>query len=199
MTAVILQDFHTPQHNLEESSGYSLEGSLTHDLTTSKMWLLQELARIQNEFSTVYVLGSWYGNMALYMTLVPDIKAEKIILVEKNPKFLSVSRDLLDLAGADNVQYMLKDSNSVDYRQIGDSGVVINTSLTDMPGRDWFDNIPQGTMVALQARDHDPGARFESPRSIQKKFPLAEVIYTGSKQLQDPETPYKRFMVIGIK
>lgn len=199
MTVVILQDFHTPQHNLEESSGYSLQGSLTRDLTTSKVWLLSELSKIQNQFSTIYILGSWYGNMALYMTLIPDVRADKIILVEKNPEFLSVSRDLLQLAGAKNVQYMLTDSNQLDYRQLDASGLVINTSLTDMPGRNWFDRIPAGTTVALQARNHAEGAKFDSPKDIQQKFPLSQVIYTGSKQLQDPETRYKRFMVIGIK
>lgn len=196
---MILQDFHTPQHNLDESSGYSLKGSLTHDLTTSKVWLLSELAKIQNQFSTAYILGSWYGNMALYMTLMPAVDADKIILVEKNSKFLAVSRDLLQLAGARNVQFMLADSNRVDYRQLGDDGLVVNTSLTDMPGRAWFDRIPPGTTVAMQARDHDPGAKFESPEDIVQKFPLSQVIYTGTKRLIDPETQYNRFMVIGIK
>ena len=33
---------------LDESSGYSLEGSFTRDLTTSKVWLLDELAKIKD-------------------------------------------------------------------------------------------------------------------------------------------------------
>ncbi len=154
---MILQDFLTHRSSLDESSGYSLAGSMTRDLTASKVWLLSELEKIQKDFSTVYVLGSWYGNLALYMTLQPRIHTDQIIVVEKNKEFLSTSKKLLDLAGADNVKYMLEDSNKLDYRQLGDSGVVINTSLTDMQGRSWFLNIPNGTLVVLQGRDQDPG------------------------------------------
>jgi hypothetical protein len=196
---MILQDFHTHQLNLDESSGYSLAGSFTRDLTASKIWLLTELERIQKDFSTAYILGSWYGNLALYMTLEGRIQADKIVLVEKDKKFLSTSRKLLDLAGADNVEYMLADSNKLDYRQLGEAGVVINTSLTDMPGRAWFLNIPDGTLVVMQGRDHDPNRSFSSTQDIVDRFPLSQVLYHGRMQLRDPETEYTRYMVIGRK
>jgi len=196
---VILQDFHTHQSNLDESSGYSLAGSFTRDLTASKVWLLSELERIQSNCSTIYMLGSWYGNLALYMTLEGRIQADKIVLVEKDKKFLSTSKKLLDLAGADNVEYMLEDSNKLDYRQLGESGVVINTSLTDMQGRSWFLNIPTGTLVVMQGRDHDPNRSFSSTQDIVDRFPLSEVLYHGRMQLRDPETEYTRYMVIGRK
>ena len=196
---MILQDFHTHQSNLDESSGYSLAGSFTRDLTASKVWLLSELERIQSNCSTIYMLGSWYGNLALYMTLEGRIQADKIVLVEKDKKFLSTSKKLLDLAGADNVEYMLEDSNKLDYRQLGESGVVINTSLTDMQGRSWFLNIPTGTLVVMQGRDHDPNRSFSSTQDIVDRFPLSEVLYHGRMQLRDPETEYTRYMVIGRK
>jgi hypothetical protein len=196
---VILQDFHTHQSNLDESSGYSLAGSFTRDLTASKIWLLSELERIQQDFSTIYMLGSWYGNLALYMTLEQRIQANKIILVEKDKKFLSTSQHLLDLAGARNMEYMLADSNKLNYRQLGDAGAVINTSLTDMPGRAWFLNIPAGTLVVMQARDHDPNRNFSSTQDIVDRFPLSEVLYHGRMGLRDPETEYTRYMVIGRK
>jgi hypothetical protein len=196
---VILQDFHTHQSNLDESSGYSLAGSFTRDLTASKVWLLSQLEKIQQDFSAVYILGSWYGNLALYMTLEGRIQADKIVLVEKDKKFLSTSKKLLDLASVDNVEYMLADSNKLDYRQLGDSGVVINTSLTDMPGRAWFLNIPADTLVVMQGRDHDPNRSFSSTQDIVDRFPLSQVMYHGRMQLRDPETEYTRYMVIGRK
>ena len=196
---MILQDFHTHQSNLDESSGYSLAGSFTRDLTASKVWLLSELEKIQRDFSAIYMLGSWYGNLALYMTLEQRISSDKIILVEKNKNFLTTSKKILDQVGANNVEYMLADSNKLDYRQLGDSGCVINTSLTDMSGRSWFLNIPDGTLVVLQARDHDPNRSFSSTQDIVDRFPLREVLYHGSMQLRDPETEYTRYMVIGRK
>lgn len=196
---MILQDFLTHQSDLDESSGYSLAGSFTRDLTASKVWLLSELGKIQQNFSTIYVLGSWYGNLALYMTLQPRIDADKIILVEKNKEFLSASRQILDRAGARNIEYMLADANRLDYRQLGDSGAVINTSLTDMPGRSWFLNTPDGTLVVLQGRDQDPGQEYHSTQEIVDRFPLSQVLYHGRIQLSDPETEYTRYMVIGRK
>lgn len=185
--------------DLQESSGYSLQGSFTHDLTKSKVWLIRELAKIQERVTTAYILGSWFGNLSLYMKLHPAVKTERIINVEKDPKFLKQSKKMLDHIGAACVDHMQRDANDLDYRNVDDDSVVINTSLTDMPGRAWFDNIPPGTLVALQARDHDPGHQFHSTKDILAKFPLQKVLYQGSLDLEDPETPYKRFMVIGKK
>lgn len=184
---------------VQESSGYSLQGSFTHDLTTSKVWLLEQLSKFVRDPQTVYILGSWYGNLALYIYLTGLLTPGKIINVEKDQGMLDQSRRMLDHVGADNVEYMQKDANDIDYRQLGRDGVVINTSLTDMPGRRWFDRIPDGTVVALQARDHDPGHQFHSTQDIMEKFPLSRVLYAGTKKLKDPETEYTRYMVIGVR
>jgi hypothetical protein len=192
---MILEDIFT----LDESSGYSLEGSFTRDLVFSKFWLIHELAKIQPEISTMYILGAWYCNLALFVDRYQQVNVDKIINVETNSEFLSIGKNMLDQAGAGNVEYMQADANDIDYRQLGPNGVVINTSLTDIKGTDWFENIPEGTLVALQARDHDPGAQFHSPADIEQKFPLSQVLYSGGLELEDPETEYTRFMVIGIK
>lgn len=192
---MILEDIYA----LDESSGYSLEGSFTRDLVFSKLWLIRELAKIQPEIGTMYILGAWYCNLALFLTRYPQVKVAKIINVETDREFLSTGKNLLDQAGADNVEYMLQDANNIDYRQLGSDGAVVNTSLTDMKGTDWFKNIPEGTLVILQARDHDPGQQFAGPEDIEEKFPLGQVLYSGSLTLEDPETDYTRFMTIGIK
>lgn len=184
---------------LPESSGYSLQGSFTRDLTKSKVWLIQQLAKIAPDPGVIYVLGSWYGNMSLYLSLTDLVHPVKIINVETDRDMLAQSARMHQHIGADNVSHMMKDANDVDYRQIGEDGIVINTSLTDMEGRDWFDNIPSGTVVALQARDHDPGHQFHSADDIVKKFPLDQILYSGQLDLEDPETKYTRYMVIGIK
>lgn len=186
-------------YQLEESSGHSLQGSFTRDLTTSKVWLMKELAKINPSISTAYILGSWFGNLALYMTLDPIIQVKKIINVETNRTMLDQSERMLDHVGARNVEPMLKDANTLDYRQLGADGVVINCSLTDMDGTDWFQNIPDGTLVVMQARDQVDRKPFYSTDDILKKFPLGQVLYQGSLKLKDPETSYNRFMVIGRK
>jgi hypothetical protein len=161
--------------------------------------LLTELARIAPQVGTIYVLGSWYGNLGILLALDPVIQYKKLINVETDPEFLRVSERIHDHLGMGNTEYMLKDANDLDYSQLGRDGVVINTSLTDMQGQAWFDHIPEGTLVALQSRDHDPGNAAHSTQDIIDRFPLSEIIYDGELDLQDPETTYTRYMVIGIK
>jgi hypothetical protein len=197
--AVILQDFLTHQSNLDESSGYSLAGSFTHDLVASKVWLLTELARIAPQVGTIYVLGSWYGNLGVLLALDPVIKYKKLINVETDKQFLQASKRIHNHLGMDSAEYMLADANDLDYRQLGQDGVVINTSLTDMTGQDWFDHIPAGTLIAMQSRDHDPGNAAHSTQDIIDRFSLNEIIYDGELQLEDPQTEYTRYMVIGVK
>jgi hypothetical protein len=185
--------------SLEESSGSSLEGSFTRDLVFSKFWLMRKLAQIQPHVSTMYVLGSWYGNLALYLRRYPRVRVDHIVNVETDRERLSTGERMLDQAGAHNVEHMLTDANQLDYRQLDSTGAVINTSLTEMSDTAWFEHIPSGTLVVLQARDHNPDQQFSNPEDIVKKFPLDQVLYSGSLDLQDPETAYTRFMVIGRK
>ena len=131
--------------------------------------------------------------------IYPVIKYKKLINVEIDKKFLQASERIQDHLGIDNAKYMLKDANTIDYRQLGSDGVVINTSLTDMPGQAWFDHIPEGTLVVLQSRDHDPGNAAHSTQDIIDRYPLSEIIYDGKLELEDPETEYTRYMIIGVK
>jgi hypothetical protein len=192
---MILEDIFT----LEESSGSSLEGSFTPDLVFSKLWLIRELAKISPDVSTMYVLGSWYGNLALLLHRYPQVQVDRVINVETNPEFLKGSQNILNPADVGNVEYMLKDANELDYRKLGRNGVVVNTSLNDIKGTDWFENIPSGTLVAMQARDQVENEQFSGPEDIEQKFQLSQVLYSGSLDLEDPETEYTRFMIIGIK
>jgi hypothetical protein len=196
---MIAQEILTHQSKLEESSGYTLAGSFTRDLIASKVWLLTELARIAPQVGAIYVLGSWYGNLGVLLALDPVVRYKKLINVETNPKFLQASQRIQDHMGLSNTEYMLKDANDLNYQQLGDDGVVINTSLTDMSGRAWFDHIPRGTLVVMQSRDHDPGRAAHSTQDITDQFPLSEVVYDGELELADPETRYTRYMTIGIK
>ena len=186
-------------HLVNESSGYSLKGSFTHDLIKSKVWLLDQLAHIAPKVGTVYVLGSWYGNLGVLLALDPVIRYKQLINVETDEKFLHASERIHNHLGMGNTEYMLKDANDLDYQQLSTDGVVINTSLTDMPGQAWFDRIPAGTLVVMQSRDNDPGNAAHSTQDIIDRFPLSEIIYDGELKLHDPETEYTRYMVIGIK
>lgn len=186
---------------ISEVSPNTIEGSFTKDLVISKLWLIRELKNIQPTFGTIYILGSWYGNLSLLM-LDSNLGFDRAINVDTDERVLRDGDRMAEKLGiSDRITSMCKDANLLDYRRIGEDGLVINTSCNNINGMDWFRNIPQGTMVALQGRDNDPGSPnlFNDMGSFVKTYPLGETLFSGEIRLKDPETNYRRFMVIGMR
>ena len=172
-----------------EFSPSTLAGSFTDDLITCKSWLISEVAKIHKDFNSIYILGSWYGNLSLFLINKNNIKFDRIINVDIDRKVLSTGHELAKKFGIDDkIKPMVKDANELDYRQATEPSLVVNTSVNDMKNEGWFDNIPKGTLVALQTRDEDLD-----------EFKFTKLLYLGKKDLRDPETAYTRYMTIGIK
>lgn len=188
---------------LQEISPNTVKGSWTSDLTLRKLWGLTELKKIKDRFDTVYILGSWYGNAAIILNLLrKQISFEHIVNVDTDQQALDTSERLLNKMGlAGNTEFMLADANELDYRQLGDNGLVLNFSTVDIAGTDWFENIPPGTTVLVQARDSVEGSpnQFSTVEDLIQRFPLSRVDYQGEKLFKDPETEFKSFMIIGQK
>ncbi len=176
---------------LNEFSPNTLDGSFTEDLVFNKLWMLQELSKLKREFDTIYILGSWYGNMSLLLAR-SDIEFNKIINVDTDADVIDVSKQITKLTKTDSkITHMVKDANQLTYEQLGSNGLVINTSCHDMDNAGWFEHIPAGTMVALQSRtDVDDDL---------SSYKLSKVLYTGELELEDPETKYVSLLKIGIK
>lgn len=192
--------------DLFETSGYSLTGSYTPDLVFSKLWLARELKRVlrQQQIKSVpvaYVLGSWYSNLSTILRRT-DVPVDKIVDVEQNRQWLKTGQKIQQGMNIQGVQHMNANANRIDYRQLQDPAMVINTSTNDIPDHGWFDHIPAGTLVVLQGRDQVPqGAEhsYKNPDELLAMYPLEKILYQGTLDLQDPETEYQRSMVIGIK
>ena len=186
---------------ISEVSPNTVEGSFSKDLIISKLWLIRELKKIQPTFVTIYILGSWYGNLSLLM-IDDNLGFDRIINIDTDESVLRQSDDMAEKLGiSDRITSMCKDANLLDYRHLGGNGLVINTSCNNIKGNDWFNNIPKGTMVALQGRDTDPGSPniFDDIDSFVKAYPLGKMLFSGKLRLKDPETNYRRFMVIGMR
>ena len=191
---------------LFESSGPSLAGSYTPYLVFSKLWLARELKQVLQQqgidsVPVAYILGSWYSNLSTILRRT-GVPIEKIIDVEQHGEWLEMGQQLQQDMDIQGVQHMQADANEVDYRQLQTPGLVINTSTNDIPDHGWFDHIPSGTIVVLQGRDSvAAGAEhtYDSPAELLEMFPLETVLYSGTWDLEDPETPYQRSMAIGIR
>ena len=188
---------------LTESSGYTLAGSYTPDLVFSKLWLTRELERVLNTqgidlVPVAYILGSWYSNLSTILRK-SNTPIQHIVDVERNKQWLKTGQQIQQHMNIDNVEYMAADANNLDYRQLQDPGVVINTGTNDIADLGWFDNIPSGTIVVLQGRDQVENNGVASPDELLERFPLETVLYQGTMDLEDPETEYRRSMAIGVK
>ena len=174
-----------------EFSPLTLRGSFESGLILNKLWLLHQLQKIQDQFSTIYILGSWYGNMSILLAK-SDIQYDHIVNVDKDHKVVRGAQRIARILHIDDrIEPMVKDANRLNYRQLDEDGLVINTSCHDMANRGWFDHIPQGVLVALQSRDdvdHDLD-----------QYDLSRTLYQGSRSARDPETRYRSVLRIGVK
>lgn len=185
------------QSTLQEASPNTLEGSFTPDLVASKRWLTQQLKQHleDNDAGTVYVPGSWYGNMGMFL-VDAHIDFDRLILIELEQELLDASKDLLwALDKHHKLETQQKSAESVEYV---DPCTVINCACNEM-GPGFLSKLPEGTLVALQGRSHTTESEHTtaSLEDFDQMFPLSETLYLDQMDLEDPEMSYQRFLKIG--
>jgi len=191
---------------ITESAPETLEGSFAPSLQLSKLWMCGALKRLMREeniskFNTVYSLGSWYGNMALFM-LIKQVPFRLMVDVDLNPKYLATSKKLMPkLYKQGRLISMAADANTIGY-DVPPPSLVINNSTNNMRNAGWLSNIPTGTWVAMQGRSNEPQNRFNTVHSLSEfdsEYPLSETLLLAGIPLSDPDDQYVRWMKIGIK
>ena len=180
-----------------EASPDTLEGSFTPDLVESKTWLAEMLAKglKGKNAGTIYVLGSWYGNMGIFLQQA-GVQFDKLVLVEPDEEALLRSKDLLQQIGDEGKLILIhQKAEDAVYEK---PGVVINTSCNET-GPVFLTKLPDNMLCLLQARNNNENTLFptEDEEDFIDYFPLEKVYYTGKKSLEDPEINYVRYMKIG--
>jgi hypothetical protein len=197
---VIINEILTP---LVELSPDTLTGSKSSSLNLERFWAIATLSQIKNNFDTIYILGSWYSNVALLLFMLNKyVTFDQIINVDTNANALRVGQRRLAKLGLDNkTEPMLKDANELDYQQLGPNGLVINLSCHNIKGQSWLDHIPKGTMLVLQARNHDPGAvnQYKNFAQFDQALTLSQTLHQDTLSLTDSDGVYEQYMIIGVK
>ena len=187
---------------LFENSPDTPAGSRTEDLNLGKLWLLTELNRLGSDtFDNVYVLGSWYGSMGPYL-LYKQIKFDTAYLVDIDPKNTEWTQRFNKRLGIDNkIVAVTQDCCQTQF--VGDNILVINTSTNDIASTRWLDNVPAGSVVALQGRDgqpNNPDNLAQDVESFDQRYPLAKTLLLDSIKLDGADGQvYNRFMKIGLR
>lgn len=182
----------------------------------SKVWLVEELKKLDLELGTVYLLGGWYATLG---PLFKDhqLKIEKLRSFDVDPKCTPI-------AGRMNKDWEMQDwkfkATTFDihdlnyelatYTTVNSKGetatlnevpnTLINTSCEHIENfDDWFKKIPQGRLLILQSNDYfDNDQHVNCVKNLEdfkNKVPLSEILYEGELDLG----LYKRFMLIGYK
>lgn len=187
----------------------------------SKVWLIDELKKFNggnfNEGAIVFY-GGWYNFIAHMMYKLCSFK--KVYSLDLNGKVIEPSKRLyhnqlesktfqpikadvnkIEWTGADSFKYLKGNEKLLGpaaWAAIENVALVINTSCEHMD-ETWFNNLPAGTLVALQTNDYfDNDQHINCVHSVGdaiKKYPMTDVIYSGELDTY----LYKRFMLIGIK
>ena len=187
---------------LFENSPDTPAGSRTEDLNLGKLWLLTELNRLGlDTFDNVYVLGSWYGSMGPYL-LYKKIQFDTAYLVDIDPKNTEwTQRFNKQLGIEDRIIPVTQDCCQTQF--VGDRILVINTSTNDIPRTEWLDNVPKGSVVAIQGRDgqpDNPDNQAQSLDAFNQRYPLAKTLVLDSMPLKGADgKTYNRFMKIGYR
>lgn len=184
---------------LDETSPDTLEGSFTDDLIQSKTWLCKKLKEgLGGKCArTIYLLGSWYGNLALLLQR-EGIIFDEIVLVENDEEKLRASQKLLKpFFKPGKLIFLNTDARDMIYDK---PGIIINTSVNDMKPS-WYDIVPDGYRVIVQGRDQANNAvnKIADMKQFDDMFAMSKVNYLGKRDFEDPETRYTRYMKIGVK
>lgn len=185
----------------------------------SKVWLVEELARIKDHYDNVVFLAGWYGqlksiyekrltyrklrnveldkdacNASDYIFNINDIDNYKVKAVHANINELTLHKNGYEW----NVENFKEGAN---YSEKFLPDLIVNTSAEHM-AEEWFHQLrfkqlESNPIVAIQSNNmFDGDGHINCVHSVdhmKKKFPMKEVLYEGELQLKG----YKRVMLIG--
>lgn len=185
----------------------------------SKIWLIEELSKIQTHYKNVAVFAGWFGHLASVYDKKLTYAKMRIIEIDKlccetsdfifnlsnleEYKVKSVLADINDLLCYKNGYEwdVVNFKEGTSYKEKFLPNLIINTSAEHMT-EDWYNQIrfkelESDPVVAIQSNNlFDIAEHINCVHSIdhmKKKFPMNEILYEGELQLKG----YKRVMLIG--
>jgi len=174
----------------------------------SKLWLCRELEKLGLiKPQRIWILGGWYATTAFLLLSREKLPIDHIRSYDIDPECESVA-DMINenwclqdwkfkafTADANNLEYIYR----ADYDK---PSLVINTSCEHFERMDWFDRIPDGTLVALQSNNlkHDEDTNsINSIAEMVLKYQFSDLLYHGELKFEYVDNNFTRFMTIGIK
>jgi hypothetical protein len=167
----------------------------------SKIWLCEELEKLNWYSSMTYIYGGWHGLTAFLLLSRGNFLVEKIRSLDIDPNCEAIA-DMINenwVWQGWKFKAFTQDCNLFNA-PYGD--LIINTSTEHFESNQWFDNIAPGTRVILQGNNmhHDEDTHIvNSINEFADLYPLTTTLYQGSKDFVYPDWKFTRYMLIGIK
>lgn len=177
------------------------EDAFSSGQISSKIWLCEELEKSYNQIDTIWIYGGWYGITAFLLRSRGNINIKSIRSFDLDPSCEIVADVINENWKWKNWEFksVTADCNSLKPDSID---LIINTSTEHFDSLDWWENIPKGTLVALQGNNmkHDDHViYFSSLKKFLSTFKLTDVRYQGQLDFSYPDWKFSRFMLIGVK
>lgn len=170
---------------------------------SSKIWLCEELERLYESADRVWIYGGWYGVTAFLLNSRNNMRIGQIRSYDVDPACESVADMINENWVYQNWKFKAEtqDCNKLDIK-LGPPDLLINTSTEHFDSLDWWNNIPIGTVVALQGNNMPHADHYVHSADLEqfvKEFPLTELLYKGQREFEYPTWKFTRFMLIGVK
>lgn len=184
----------------------------------SKLWLVEELKKLNVDLGTVFLCAGWYGTLAV-MLFESGIKVEKIRSFDIDTTTVDIAETFNKPWFTDQWRYkaLINNIHDIDYKEhtwqywsntnnrmsypITDTpNTVINTSCEHIENyAEWYNKIPTGKLVILQGNNYfEISEHVNCSSNLQEfsnKSPMTKTLYEGELELPK----YKRFMKIGFR
>ena len=184
----------------------------------SKIWLVNQLNKLDIELGTVFLCAGWYATLAT-MLFESDIKLDKVRSFDIDPscvdiaetfnkpwfmdqwRFKSITQDIMDINYKEHAWQSWSNANNRMSKTITDTpDTIINTSCEHIENfAEWYAKIPAGKLVILQSNNFTEVEEhvncYNSLEDFSDDTPMTIILYEGELELEK----YTRFMKIGIK
>lgn len=190
--------------NLPDDQRYRALEAFWAGQLDSKVWLVQELNKIVNKKSNVYIFGGWIGVLASILFQNSTFEISKIRSIDLNPWCESVADTVCKPYEMDGWKFKARtaDMSIYDYEWEIPPHIVINTSTEhiDQTTYDrWYSKIPYGTLIVAQGNNffscNEHVRCSDSLKMFKQQNYASNPIFHG----QLPHDLYTRYMCIWKK
>lgn len=174
----------------------------------SKLWLaetLEDVIKYQDitDPLKILILGGWYGQLHFIFRIRKNLKIECTTSLDIDPDVKKIAELFNETWVWQSRKFtaITDDANNFSYTS-DDYNLIINTSVEHIETRQWFENIPQRTLVVLQSNDMVHDDHYNNHQSLQEfvnEYKMSEYYYDGVKAFSYPDRMFKRYMIIGRK